>query len=119
MKLSDLKGEEALDALADMIEPIAEILTDKDFLALAKTPNIPKIKLVKTAIKNHKKAVIEILAAVERQNPETFEVDIFTLPVKLIEILNEPEVVNLFQSQGQTNDQPTSGSASENTEVAE
>ena len=30
MKLSDIKGERALDVLADLIDPVAEIMADKD-----------------------------------------------------------------------------------------
>jgi hypothetical protein len=35
MKLSDYKGEEALDVLADIIEPLANIITDEDIQKLA------------------------------------------------------------------------------------
>ena len=116
MKLSDLKGEAALDALADLIEPVSEIITDKEFVSLART-NAPRTKLVKAAIKNHKKAVIEILAILDGESPDTYKVSILTLPKKLIEVFNDPDVISLFRSQGQT--VTSSGSATENTEVKE
>ena len=36
MRLSDFKGEEAIDVLADIIEPITKILTDSEIQALSK-----------------------------------------------------------------------------------
>ena len=116
MKLSDLKGEAALDAFADLIEPVSEIITDKEFVRLARS-NAPRPKLVKAAIKNHKKAVIEVLAILDGESPESYEVNLLTLPKKLLEVANDPEIASLFQSQGQT--VTSSGSATENTEVKE
>ena len=100
MKISELKGEAALDALADMIEPASEIMTDKAFVDAIKSND--RIKAVKVALKNHKKAIIAILAATEGVKPEEYEVSFITLPIKLLEFLNDPEVTSLFQSQGQT-----------------
>ena len=116
MKLSEIKGEAALDALADLIEPVSEIITDAEFVRLARS-DAPKMTLVKTAIKSHKKAIIEILAVLDGKDPETYEVSILTLPMKLLEVFNDPEVISLFQSQGQ--EQTSSGSAMENTEGKE
>jgi hypothetical protein len=53
MKLSEYKGEQALDMLADLIEPAATIMADKE-IANAVRANLPRIKIVKAAIKNHK-----------------------------------------------------------------
>ena len=116
MKLSDIKGEAALDALADLIDPVSEIISDKEFVMLART-NAPRTKLIKAAIKNNKKAVIQALAILDGKNPDEFEVNILTLPSKLIEILNDPAVSELFSLQGQTG--TSSGSATENIEVKE
>ena len=40
MKLSDIKGEAALDAFADMIDPAMEIMTDPDVSAAYKNPEV-------------------------------------------------------------------------------
>ena len=45
------------------------------------------------------------------------EVNFFTLPVKILEILNDPELVKLFGLQGQTGGAISSGSVSENIEA--
>lgn len=117
MKLSEFKGEEALDVLADLLEPIVEIMTDEKVIALARKND--KVETVKAAIKNHKKAVIEILATLDRQDPKTYEVNILSLPMKLLELFNDEDLMSLFRLQGQNEEQTFSGSATENTEEGE
>lgn len=115
MKLSDIKGEEALDVLADLLEPAAEILSDKEVkTAFNKSPLVG----AKVAIKNHKKAVLTVLAVCDGADPATYKPNVFSLPAKLLEILNDPEIIGLFNWQGQT-DKTSSGSATENTEAAD
>lgn len=117
MKLSEYRGEDALDVLADLVEPAIEIMGDKEFVQAYRDRKIPKA--VKTAIKNHKKSVLEIMAATEREDVEEYakKVNVFTLPAKLIELLNDKEVISLFTSQGQTDSSESFGSATENTEA--
>lgn len=98
MKLSEIKGDRALDVLADIMEPLARILTDEE---ITKNNGEPKLLLAKKILKGHKKEVIEILAILDGEKPETYEVNLLTLPVKLVEILNDPEIGNLFTLQGQ------------------
>jgi hypothetical protein len=114
MKLSDIKGETALDALADLIEPAAEIMTDEQFVKCIRNNN--RVKAVKIVLKNHKQAIITIMAVLDGKKPEEYEVNILTLPAKLLEVLNDPDVMNLFQLQGTVT---SSGSAMENTEDEE
>lgn len=120
MKLSEYKGEQALDMLADLIEPAAAIMADKE-IANSVRANLPKIKIVKMAIKNHKSEVIEILAILDGEDPKEYaaKVTLFTLPAKLLEIFNDPKLMSLFTLQGQRTDETTSGSATESTEESE
>ena len=121
MKLSDYKGEEALDVLADIIEPLAMIISDKEIQALAKQENTPAIKFIKPAIKNHKSELIEILARLENMPVEEYSetVNLFTLPMQVLDLINDPEVQSLFRSQGksQLTSLASSSSATENTEA--
>lgn len=119
MKLSEYKGEKALDLLADLIEPAAVIMADKEIARLAKA-NMPPIKIVKTAIKNHKAEVIEILAILDGEDPKEYaeKVTLFTLPAKLLEIFNDPDLMNLFTLQGQK-PETLSGSATESIAESE
>ena len=121
MKLSDFKGEEALDVLADIIEPLTSILSDKEIQALSKKKNTPVIKFVKPAIQNHKKELIEVLARLNRQTVEEYEKELtlITLPMQVLELINDPEVQSLFHSQVESRitSLASSSSATENTEA--
>lgn len=113
MKLSEYQGEAALDILADLIEPAGEIMTDKEIGDVFKKNRFRAIGL---AIKNHKKAVMQIMATIDGVPVEEYKCNVFTLPVKILELLNDPGIVQLFTYQGQTGGANSSGSASENIE---
>lgn len=119
MKLSEYKGEQALDMLADLIEPAAAIMADPEIARIGKSGQ-PRIKIIKPAIKNHKPEVIEILAILDGADPKDYaeKVNLFTLPAKLLEILNDPDLMSLFTLQGQKTE-TSSGSATESTEANE
>ena len=113
MKLSEYQGEAALDILADLIEPAGEIMSDKEIGEVFKEN---RFKAIGLAIKNHKKAVMQIMATMDGVPVDEYKCNVFSLPVKILEILNDPEMIQLFQDQGQTGDAKSSGSASVNTE---
>lgn len=95
-KLSEIKGEEALDVLADMIVPITAIANDEEVRAGFET-NVATCASI--AIKKHKDDVIDMLTALDgRSKKEMLEdMNILTLPAVLVEILNEPAVQSLFR----------------------
>ena len=113
MKLSEYQGEAALDILADLIEPAGEIMSDKEIGEVFKEN---RFKAIGLAIKNHKKAVMQIMATMDGVPVDEYKCNVFSLPVKILELLNDPEMIRLFRYQGQTGDANSSGSASENTE---
>lgn len=128
MRLSDFKGEEALDVLADIIEPLTYILADAEVQDIRKKAQeekkaVPYIKYIAPAIKNHKPELIQILARLERQTVEeyTAELNLVTLPMQVLDLISDPEIQSLFQSQSQTPVTPlaSSGSVLENTEATE
>ena len=100
MRLSDIKNEQALDTLAEIMEPAAEILADEEVRTIYKGGQ-PKLKLAVYIIKNHKKSVIEILARLDGENPDEYEFSLLTLPKKVLELLSDPGLADLFTSQGQ------------------
>lgn len=113
MKLSEYQGEAALDILADLIEPAGEIMSDKEIWKVSKKN---RFKAIGLAIKNHKKALMQIMATMDGVPVDEYECNVFSLPVKILELLNDPDLVQLFTYQGQTGDAKSSGSVSENTE---
>ena len=113
MKLSEYQGEAALEILADLIEPAGELMSDKEIGAVFKKN---RFKAIGLAIKNHKKAVMHIMATMDGVPVDEYKCNVFTLPVKILELLNDSELIRLFTYQGQTGDANSSGSASENIE---
>ena len=87
MKLSDFKGEAALDVLADIIEPLTIILADEEMQKLANS-HAPTLAYVKPAIKNHKQQVFEVLARLEDVPVEEFKetCSLITLPKMLLDL---------------------------------
>ena len=116
MKLSDFKGEKALDVLADIIEPIVEIATDEDVRNDIRADG-GKLKVAKTILKKHKSAIIDILAALNGQTANEFaeSINILTLPMAIVEVLNDEMLMQAFASQSQTGAAKSFGSASQNT----
>lgn len=119
MKLSEIKGEAAIDAVADIIEPLAKIAGDRSFMQEYRSGN-PKILLIKYLLKHHRKSVLEILAVLDQKPLDEYmeKVNLITLPQQIIETVNDPEIQVLFQSQSQT-EKTSFGSAMENTEASE
>ena len=115
MKLSDYKDERALDLLADIIEPAAEIMGDKEVTEAAKGENMART--VSVILKRHKKAVIAVLAALDGVPVEEYHCNVFSLPAKLLELFNDPDISQLFSFAGQTEEPTASGSLTENTEA--
>lgn len=113
MKLSDYKGEAAIDLLADIMEPMAIILADKEIQELYNAKDekgnrirVAPIKYVKPMLKNHKTEVLEILARVENIPVDEYreQCNVMTLPMQILEFINDKEIQNLFTSQRQIQD---------------
>ena len=100
MKLSEIKGEAALDAMADLMEPLALIFADAEVQASVKKDE-PKMLLIKKILKGHTKEVLEVLAILDGEDPATYETNLLKIPAKLLEIMNDPEVQSLFTYQDQ------------------
>lgn len=94
-KLSEIKGEEALNVLAEIIEPAAEIFTDENVKNALKAEN-NKAKAAKIILKDHNKAVLTLMAALEGVPFEEYQPTLFALPSLILGVLNDPELNSLF-----------------------
>lgn len=99
-KISDYRDEDALDLLADIMEPAVEILADETVRKTFETEN--RMKLASVAIKNHKESVMQILARLEGVPREEYHCTIFTLPAVVLEVLNDGELLGFFTAQART-----------------
>ena len=100
MKITEFKNEAALDLLMDLLEPVSKILTDKEIVGAIKS-NKSKLGIARIAVKNHKSEVIEILAITDGVPVEKYTCNPITIITKLMELLNDKELIDFLSSQGQ------------------
>lgn len=101
MKLSEIKGKEAIRILAALMDPVARIVGNEKVQKIAKS-KVPRLVVAKTMLEECPDDVIEVMALLDGEDPKTYEVNLLSLPMKLLEIINDPEVVQLFFSEEQT-----------------
>lgn len=95
MKLSDYKNEDAVEIIADIIEPLSVIFTDEE---IKNEKN--RMKAIAKALKKYKKEVIQILARIDGVPVDKYECNAITLPIKVVEVLNEPDIQDFLISSG-------------------
>ena len=119
MKIAEIKGEQAIDVLADIMEPFSEIFGDEEVKAVYEEGTLAKALGV--ALKKHKREVIQILASVNLQTPEEYvkTIDLLTLPKEFMELIQDEALRGLFPSRGQETENTSFGSATENIGVEE
>lgn len=132
MKLSEIKGERAIEVIADLIEPIAKIAEDKDASKLFKRERPPKgmkaqtflLKRIRTSVplllRKHKGELIEIMATLEGVEKEAYA-EALSVPKLIADIfglLTDSELLSLF-GLAQTTEEASSGAALDNTQEAE
>lgn len=120
MKLSEIRGEAAIDAIADIIDPVMDILADEEIQAEIKSGK-PRAMLVKPILKLKKKEILTILAILNGEEPATFNPNLIQLPVMLLGLLNEieenKELADLFQSQRQMKEGVSFGVVTDSTKA--
>lgn len=119
-KLSEYKDEEALELLADILDPVAEIAQDKEVQeGFKKDSGKTLAQIVSLVVKGHTEAVMRIMAALDGVPFEDYHCNVLTLPMTLMQIINDPDLRAFFVSQGQTDSSSTSGSATAISEDGE
>ena len=104
MKLSELKGQDAIEAIADIMEPLSAIACDKrlraDFKKVAEADDRVAAlgKVLPKAIKTHKADVVKILATVNRKTVKEYEAEA-TVPrimADAFDVLTDEELFAFF-----------------------
>lgn len=116
MRLSEIKGEKALDVIVELIDPLVEIVQDK---TVRESANGDRTQFIKAIISNHKQSILHIMAVLEDKDPATYEPSLIDIPNKLIELTNDSDFAQLFFTQAQRVEQTVSFSATANTEESE
>jgi methanogenic corrinoid protein MtbC1 len=117
-KLSDYKGDEAIELWADLLDPISAILNDKRIQRAVRTGK-PKMTIAKEILKGHANEATQIL---QRIDPEP--VDGINIILRLMAVMSDigqnEEIKSFFgyAEQAQTESE-FSGSVTENIEASE
>lgn len=131
MKLSDIKGDRVLDVIADIIEPIANMMQDKDVAAMFKREGVPDgmdardffakrmCKGLPVLLKSHKADIIAVMAAIEGVTPEQYaeSLDFPKLFTDVMELVTDDAFLNFLSSSETGKGAGAPGSASANFEV--
>lgn len=73
MKLSEIKGDRALEVIADIMNPISNLLSDPETKkALKNTGKEPVIKILPQIIKTHKTDIYKIFAILDGVTVEEY-----------------------------------------------
>ncbi len=118
MKLSEIKGERALEVLADILDPIGEIGADEKFMTLLTKDKDLKAAL-KVILKEHKKSMLTIIALLNGEDVDTYQPSLLELPAMIMELIQDKDFIGLFISQEQSSEKTSSGPATESTEANE
>lgn len=128
MKLSDIKGDRVLDVIADIIDPIANMVQDKDVAAMFERKAVPEgmdardffakrmRKGLPVLLKGHKADIIAIMAAIDGVTPEQYaeSLDFPKLFTDVMELVTDNAFLDFLSSPetGKGADAPGSASAS-------
>lgn len=131
MKLSDIKGDRVLDVIADIIDPIANMVQDKDVAAMFKSEAVPDgmeardffakrmRKGLPVLLKSHKTDIIAVMAAIEGVTPEQYaaSLDFPKLFTDVMELVTDDAFLNFLSSQETGKGADALGSASVSSEA--
>lgn len=94
-KFIDYKNEDAIELIADIMEPLSVVFTDEE---IKNEKN--RMKAIAKALRKYKKEVVEILARIDNVPVENFECNALTLPARLLEIMNDKDIQDFLTSLG-------------------
>lgn len=113
MKLAEYKNEDAINLLADLLDPIGELFTDKAVVAVFKNKEASQIEQIQTMLRSNPKAIIKMFAILDSKPVEEVSYSIPEMIAKLYEIMQDTDLTSFFKSQAQNEAQQSSGPATE------
>lgn len=110
MKLSEIRGERAIEVIADLIEPIADIASDPKCADLfrgevkkGETPREAGIRNLKAKVpyllRAHKHNVVSILATMNDVPAD--QLNLFSITKGILDMFKDKELIELFTSAAQ------------------
>lgn len=119
-RISEFKDDEAMDVLAEILEPAVNIAKNKKFVNAfrgTKDEKPNRIEAVKILLNENREDIVKIMAILNETPVEDFHYNLLTLPSMILQVMNDKEMLSFFSTQGETDSATSSGSVMENTEV--
>ena len=116
MKLREMTNEQAMNTVANLIDPVCEIASRELLIMLSRKDFRGAVKKL---LREHQGAVIAILAELDGVPVEKYRFNPIVVFTKALAILDDPDVVQLFTSQLRKAGAGSSGDASAGTGAAE
>lgn len=113
MKLSEYKNEDALELLADLIEPVSVLMTDEQLKKMV-TADAKKLDIARYLLKSHNKEIIAVLARLN--GADVYDANIVDILTQVLDLINDPVLTDFFESQVRNWGGEISTPAMENTE---
>lgn len=131
MKLSDIKGDRVLDVIADIIDPIANMVQDKGVAAMFERKAVPEgmdardffaermRKGLPILLKGHKADIIAVMAAIEGVAPEQYaaSLDLPKLLTDVMELVTDDAFLDFLSSSETVKGADAPGAASASFEA--
>lgn len=122
MRLSEITGVDAIDVIAEILEPVATILADEEIRKTIEARK-PYLIIAKVILKRQKEAILEVLAILNQTDPREFKPSLIELPIMLVQLIQDimenEELVSLFHLQEQMKASVSSIPVMETTEGTE
>lgn len=115
-KLSEYKNRDALDKLADIIEPLGELMSDPDFATALTGTN--RWHAIAVAAKKHPDACLAFLAGIDGVPVDEYECGVMALPLRMMEVLSDANLYAGFTSQAEGKKRSTSSGPATGTTKA-
>lgn len=116
-RILDARGDEALDVLAELLEPVGNIAADPVIQKIMGTGGTGSLlDFCKIALKQHKNEVIEIMAIDDGKtaDEERKVLSALTIPARFLNLIQIPAVSELLFGLAET-ETPATGSAAESS----
>lgn len=100
MKLTDFKGEKAIDVVGRLLIPIMNMVGNPKNQSADVRENV--FTMLSAFFRNNPKDVLEMLAIMDDVPVETYDIDGQKALLKLFAIFDDPELLGLFGLQSET-----------------
>lgn len=112
-KLSEFYGEDAIDVLGDLIDPVVNIMQDEHVQEVMNNDDAKIAQVASYIIKNYKHDIFSILRLLS--DDEEYHPNFFEMLKDVISLFEDAELMDFFDLQAQTDGVGAFGLATGNT----